>query len=61
MLLYKDYLFTDYSDFDEVTYEVKEENKKRAFTGGVRINAGMYRTAKEDEEYRTNSLKRELP
>ena len=54
-------LFQDFSALPPITEKVREENKKRIFTGGVRINNGKYRTAKEDAEYRTNSLRRKLP
>lgn len=54
-------LFKDFSPVPPVTEEIRKENAQRTFTGGVRINNSMYRTAKEDAEYRNNSLKRKLP
>jgi len=55
------YLFVDFPPFGEITEDVRENNLKRKFIGGVRINAGKYRTMKEDKDYREQSLKRELP
>ena len=60
-LIKKDYLFADFNDFSEITDEVKNENVVRMFTGGVRINQGMYRTSKETDEYIEKSLMRALP
>ena len=54
-------LFVDFPTTGEITKSVKEKNKKRIFTGGVRINNGMYRTNEQDRIYRENSLKRRLP
>jgi hypothetical protein len=55
------YIMLDFSDFSEITQEVVEDNKKRTFTGGVRIQQGMYRTTKEADEYIRKSLERVLP
>jgi hypothetical protein len=55
------YLFVDFPPFGEIIDEDRDGNLKRAFTGGVRINGGKYRTAEEDREYRERSLKRKLP
>ncbi len=54
-------LFKDFSHISPITESVREKNAKRTFTGGVRINQSMYRTAKEDADYREKSLKRKLP
>ncbi|MBO7345826.1 MAG: hypothetical protein J6U92_07820 [Clostridia bacterium] len=54
-------LFVDFPAFSKITKEVKQSNKTRTFTGGVRINNAMYRTAEEDKNYREQSLKRKLP
>ena len=56
-----DVLFQDFSTIPEITQQIRQENIERIFTGGVRINLGKYRTAKEDAEYREKSLKRKLP
>jgi len=55
------YLFVDFPPFGEITEDIRESNRKRTFTGGVRIYASKYRTAKEDKDYREKSLKRKLP
>ena len=55
------YLFVDFPPFGEITEDVRESNNKRTFTGSVRMQAGKYRTEKEDKEYREQSLVRELP
>jgi len=57
----RDILFSDFPPLGEITARVREENSARIFTGGVRINSGMYRTAEEDRRYRADSLKRKLP
>ena len=54
-------LFVDFPKIGEITKIVKKQNMKRVFTGGVRINNGMYRTTKQDQDYREKSLKRKLP
>jgi hypothetical protein len=54
-------LFSEFPPLDEITVQTREENLARVFTGGVRINAGMYRTVEEDRRYRVESLKRKLP
>ena len=61
MIKNKEMLFTDFPKMREITEEAKKENTKRIFTGGVRINNGMYRTDAEDAEYRKKSLERKLP
>ena len=61
MLKRQDMLFVDFPAFGKITEEVRQNNKKRTFTGGVRINNGMYRTTEEDKIYREKSLKRKLP
>jgi hypothetical protein len=55
------YLFVDFPPLGEITDKTRSENHARTFTGGVRINSGMYRTSKEEEEYREKSLQRQLP
>lgn len=55
------YLYADFSDFPEITDDIREKNSKRIFTGGVRINNSMYRTKHETEQYIKKSLKRKLP
>ena len=45
----------------EITTEVKEKNKKRIFTGGIRIGNGMYRTDEQVKKYKEISLQRVLP
>lgn len=54
-------LFSDFPEFSEITEDVRSQNAKRVFTGGVRINNGMYRTAQETETYIKKSLERKLP
>ena len=54
-------LFADYPRSSPITEETRASNKRRIFTGGVRINNGLYRTSKEDAEYREASLKKKLP
>ena len=49
-------LFREFPPLAEITAQTREKN--RVFTGGVRINAGMYRTAEEDRRYRSDSLPR---
>lgn len=61
MVKRKQMLFADFPPVGEITREVKKQNMKRVFTGGVRINNGMYRTTAEDKRYREKSLKRKLP
>lgn len=61
MVIDKDVLFVDFPSTGPITQEVKDANKHRTFTGGVRINNNMYRTEKEDKLYREKSLKRKLP
>lgn len=56
-----DFLFADFKDFPEITEKVKRANAVRIFTGGVRINQGMYRTKAETDAYIKKSLKRKLP
>jgi hypothetical protein len=54
-------LFMEFPPLGEITVRVRAENLARIFTGGVRINSGLYRTAEEDHRYRAKSLKRKLP
>ncbi len=61
MIKHKQMLFTDFPAIGEITPIVKEVNKKRKFTGGIRIGNGMYRTDEEVEKYRSDALKRKLP
>ena len=61
MIKYKQMLFIDFPEVGKITQSVKQKNIKRVFTGGVRINNGMYRTDEQDRKYRENSLKRKLP
>lgn len=56
-----DLIFMDFGEFPEITEETRKKNMLRVFTGGVRINNGLYRTDAETEEYIENSLKRKLP
>jgi len=55
------YLNADFPDLEPITKDIRDENTKRFFTGGVRINSGLYRTKAEDELYRKSSLQRKLP
>lgn len=57
----RDYLWEDFPDMPVITTEVRAQNSKRVFTGGVRVNNAMYRTDSEKEEYIINSLDRKLP
>lgn len=57
----RDIVFADFPEFPEITDEVRAENMSRVFTGGVRINMGMYRTDKETEEYIMSTLTKKLP
>lgn len=57
----KKYIYQDFGDLAPITDEIRDENAPRIFTGGVRINNGMYRTDKETEEYIEKSLARKLP
>lgn len=61
MVRKKEMLFADFPKMREITSNVKEQNKKRTFTGGVRINMGMYRTDEEMKKYIKDSLSREMP
>lgn len=54
-------LFEEFPKLGEITRRVKKQNLSRIFTGGVRINNGMYRTTAEDKRYREKSLQRKLP
>lgn len=56
-----DSLFSDFPKLHEITDEVRLKNQKRIFTGGVRINNGMYRTSQETDNYIKKSLERKLP
>ena len=61
MIQNKKMLFQDFPSFNKITKNVKEQNSKRTFTGGVRINNGMYRTDEETKTYIQKSLCRTLP
>lgn len=61
MTFNKEIIFKDYTDTPPITDAIKKENMNRTFTGGVRINNGLFRTKEEHEEYRAVSLARELP
>lgn len=56
-----DFIMADYPEFSEITEDVVNKNKGRRFTGGVRIQNGMYRTKKQADEYIKKSLERKLP
>lgn len=55
------YIMADFPEFSKITDEVIEKNRNRRFTGGVRIQHGMYRTAEESDKYIRKSLERTLP
>jgi hypothetical protein len=55
------YLEKDFTKFSDISDDVRQENRKRIFTGGVRINNAMYRTKIEDDMYRKKVLNTELP
>ena len=55
------YLFCDFPNFSEIDERVRKNNLSKTFTGGVRINKGMYRTEKETMRYFKKSLARKLP
>lgn len=57
----KKYIYEDFGRLEPITDKTRQENAPRIFTGGVRINNGMYRTDKETEEYIEKSLARKLP
>ena len=61
MIKNKEMLFVDFPEIGEITEEVRRKNKRRIFTGGVRIGNGMYRTDKEMKKYREDALKKKLP
>ena len=61
MLKKEQMLFTDFPKMGKITYDVREKNKNRIFTGGIRIGKGMYRTDDEAERYKLDSLRRKLP
>ena len=54
-------LFAEFPTMGKITAKDKAKNKKRIFTGGVRIGKGMYRTSDEVEKYKKDSLDRKLP
>lgn len=54
-------LFKDFPSIGEITSEIKAENVKRVFTGGVRIGNGIYRTDEQAKKYKESSLQRKLP
>ena len=55
------YLYADFSDFSDITDNLRKKNQERIFTGGIRINNSMYRTKEETDKYINDSLKRKLP
>ena len=55
------YLFEEFKKFPEITDKVRSDNIFRVFTGGVRINNGMYRTQSETDQYIRSSLMKKLP
>lgn len=57
----KKYITIEFPDKIEITEEVRAQNIRRIFTGGVRVNNGMYRTDAEKEKYIRESLERKLP
>lgn len=61
MIRHKEMLFSEFPQMGIITEEVKEKNKRRTFTGGIRIGSGMYRTDEQQRDYIRNSLKRKLP
>ena len=54
------YLYADFSDFSDITDNLRKKNQERIFTGGIRINNSMYRTKEETDKYINDSLKRKL-
>lgn len=54
-------LFVDFPAVGKITKAAREKNMARIFTGGVRINNGMYRTDVEERKHREKSLRRKLP
>lgn len=61
MIKQKQMLFADFPKIGKITSTAKEENRKRVFTGGVRIGSGRYRTDEEMMKYRSDALKRKMP
>lgn len=61
MVKNKHILFADFPEMGKITPEAKQANRKRIFTGGVRIGNGMYRSDEEASIYQHNALKRRLP
>lgn len=61
MVKQKNMLFVDFPPLGCITEKVKTKNQKRIFTGGIRINNGMFRTDEQVKKYRELSLKRRLP
>lgn len=55
------YIMAPFPEFSKVTNEVVKINKGKKFTGGVRIQKGLYRTETEANEYIRKSLERKLP
>ena len=58
--LNRKYLYADFSDFSDITDNLRKKNQERIFTGGIRINNSMYRTKEETDKYINDSLKRKL-
>ena len=61
MIKNKQMLFVDFPKVGKITTEVKDKNKIRVFTGGVRIGNARYRTDEQAQQYREGSLQRKLP
>jgi hypothetical protein len=53
--------YRDLPDLAPITEKTRAENTKRIFTGGVRINRGMYRTTKDEYARRDKILSKQLP
>lgn len=57
----KNHLYQDFTDFPNITDEVRRVNSQRAFAESVRISSQMYRTSFETSQYVRKSLQRKLP
>jgi hypothetical protein len=53
--------YRDLPDLAPITEKTRTENSRRIFTGGVRINKGMYRTTEEEYARRDRILATPLP
>lgn len=51
----------DYPPLAVIDDRAREENRRRFFTGGVRINSGRYRTDEEEKQHRKKVLETQLP